>query len=242
MSNGIFVAASGSAGQIQRLEALAQNLANARTTGFKSEDVTLREVRAERRDAGTRPADKDYAQTRESFVRPAQGPLTRTDDPLDIALSGNGYLRVRTARGDRLTRDGRLMLTRDGSLRTRAGDAVLDPAGRALHLPPDRVPTIGSDGVIRSGDLDVGRLDVVAVDTSTRLDKDEAGLFQVPEVPPSGPTRADYTVSQGYLEASNVSPVQMMTKLVEVQRHFEALHQVISTYREMDQTAVRLTR
>lgn len=246
MSKGIYVATSGSMAQLRHLETLSNNLANTRTAGYKGDQLTFETVRA-RHERSTDPnvADpaglgKHFVDVHERVADLAPGPVSRTDNPLDVALTGNGFLTVETSRGRRLTRDGRMLIGRDGTLRTTSGHSVLDQNGRSIRLPPDRVPTIDERGRIRAGNLDIGQLGVVAVDMLAGMAKDADGFF----VPPTEAARpsVDMTVLQGHVEESNVRPVQMMLELVEVQRTFSALRQVISASGEMDSQAARLAQ
>ncbi len=239
MANGIYVATSGTVARLQEMEVLAQNLAHANTAGFKRDQVTFESVVADARGQHAIDDDKDFVQSRPATTRLEEGPLTHTGNPLDLAISGHGFLRVETGRGERLTRDGRLMLGRDGALRTITGLPVLDDGGRRIQIPPDTVPEFDEGGGIIAGDLRIGRLGVREVDLAGELDKDEAGLFVPPESRPA-PGSLGYTVLQGHVENANVQPVQAMLELIEVQRGFEALHQVIRTYSEMDQRAASL--
>lgn len=244
MGKGIYVATSGSVAQLRHLEILSNNLANARTSGFKADRANFETVRAQHhRDAPTTTPDpegldKHYVDVHAVGAKLDPGPLTRTDNPLDVAITGNGFLTVQTEQGARLTRNGRLLLARDGTLRTMAGHAVLDPSGRTIRLPPDRVPEIDERGVIRTNGAEVGRLGVQTVDLQRGLAKDGDGLF-IPPDRGAAPS-IDTVVMQGHVEESNVQPVQMMLELIEVQRTFSALRQVISTSGELDSLAARL--
>lgn len=240
MANGIYVAASGTVARLQQMEVLAQNLAHANSPGFRRDQVTFESVAADRRGDHAVDRDKDFVQSRRPTTRLDEGTLSRTDNPLDVAISGHGFLRVQSARGERLTRDGRLMVGRDGALRTMGGLPVLDDGGRRIHLPTDAVPEIDEQGRIRAGDLDLGRLGVRRVDLEGTLEKDPAGLLLPPTdaTPPSADL--GYSVLQGHLEDANLQPVEVMLELIETQRGFEALHQVIRTYSEMDQRAGQL--
>lgn len=240
MANGIYVAASGTVSRLQEMEVLANNLANAGSAGFKRDEVVFQELDADRQGPLPRDEDKDFVRTLEAKPRLDEGALRSTGNPLDVAVSGPGFLRVLSSRGERMTRDGRLLVGKDGTLRTMSGLPVLSRAGTPIHLPPDRAIDIDEAGRIRAGDLDVADLGIAKVPLSARLDKDEAGLFLPPAAPPDTRDLPEPTVLQGFVEDANVSPVQAMTGLIEVQRHYEALHQVITTYREMDQAVVRL--
>ncbi|MCC6620497.1 MAG: flagellar hook-basal body protein [Deltaproteobacteria bacterium] len=250
MGKGIYVATSGSIAQLRHMEVLSNNLANVRTAGFKGDRVTFEEViarateRGNPQDAPAAPdggeAAKHFAVARSSPPDMAPGPLTRTDNPLDLAVTGNAMLQVQTERGVRLTRGGQLMLGRDGAIRTSEGHLVLSQAGKGIVLPPDTLPEIDPTGAISADGIELGQLGMAFVDPEGPMDKDEDGLF----VPPQGRFQpsADASVMQGHVEESNVSPVRMMLDLVEVQRLFSALRQVISTSGEMDAQASRLAR
>ena len=242
MANGVYVAVSGSVSRQRQLEVLAHDMAQVNTTGFKRDGVSFREhvVESARQPAST--ADKDFVQVQSTHTRLEQGALRRTDNPLDVAISGDGWLRIQTESGLRLTRDGRLMQGRDGFLKTHTGYPVLDVNDQPLALAPGRVPRIEADGGVFSGDVRLGTLGLSRVDPEeSALQKDQEGYFLPPEgAPPvAGPPPQ---VQQGWLESSNVNPVTLMTELIEVQRHFEALHQVISTYQRIDESAARLPR
>jgi len=250
MGKGIYVATSGSIAQLRHLEVLSNNLANVRTAGFKGDRVTFEEVIARATDTGN-PQDvapaqaqgeaaKHFSVARSAPPEMAPGPLTRTDNPLDLAVTGNAMLQVQTERGVRLTRGGQLMLGRDGAIRTATGNLVLNEAGKAIVLPPDTLPEIDPTGAISADGIELGQLGLAYVDPQGAMDKDEDGLFVPPQqrVAPS----QDASVMQGHVEESNVSPVRMMLDLVEVQRLFSALRQVISTNGEMDAQAARLAR
>ncbi len=103
------------------------------------------------------------------------------------------------------------------------------------------MPEIDPDGLVRSGDFEVGRIAMHRVDLEGTLKRDKAGLFEIPTDGPTGPPERA-TLLQGYIEGANVSPVEAMVELIDVQRGYEALHQVIRTYKEMDQVAARLPR
>lgn len=239
MANGIYIAASGTVARLQEMEILAQNLANAKVPGFKRDQVTFESVMSEVRGDSPVDQDKAFVQTSEPTTRLEDGSLRSTDNPLDVAITGDAFLRVATSRGERLTRNGRLMVGKDGVLRTITGLKVLGQDGGEILMPPNKVPHISRSGSIRAGKETIGQLGLAGVDLRGTLKKDEAGLL-IPPAESREPENA--TVLQGFLEGGNVSAVKMMTELIEVQRNYEMLHQVIRTYKEMDNTAVSLPR
>lgn len=255
MGKGIYVATSGSMAQLRHMEMLSNNLANARTTGFKADRMTFEETLANNvtNPVGDKPGGPtgttprtEVGERNKHFVQPrgapadlTSGSLVATDNPLDVAVTGNGLLKIETARGIRLTRGGQLVLGKDGVLMTTSGHPVLSDKGQRIVMPPDQIPDIDADGTIWSDNGEIGRLGIATPDLSKGLAKDADGYFSVV---PDGEPSADLQVMQGHLEESNASPVRMMLELIEVQRTFSALRQVISTSGEMDTQAARLAR
>lgn len=243
MANGIYVAASGAIAELRRLETTANNLAHANEPGYKRDEVTFEEVRSQLRPEADpnlpRNRDKRFTQDLGTNFRMEAGPISQTENPLDIALHGDGFLRVMTPDGERLTRDGRLAIDREGVLRTIHGHTVLDEGGGEIVLPPAVTPAISRTGEIQANGLRVGALGVARVRDASGLTKLPNGMF-VPNGDMEAAGRDDVDVLQGFLEDSNVSAVEAVTRMVEVQRNFEALHQVMNAYRTMDEQATRL--
>jgi flagellar basal-body rod protein FlgF len=221
------------------MDIIAQNLANAKVAGFKRDQISFEQVMNEQRGGDPVDQDKSFVQTSEPRTRLDEGNLRTTDNPMDIAITGDAFLRVQTVRGERLTRNGRLMVGKDGVLRTITGLKVLSDDGGDIVLPPNKVPNIGPTGSIRAGKETIGKLGLAGVDLNSTLKKDEAGLFIPPE---EARAPKNVTVLQGVLEGGNVSAIEMMTQLITVQRNYEMLHQVIRTYKDMDSRAVNLPR
>jgi flagellar basal body rod protein FlgG len=241
MANGIFVAASGATARLLEMDVMSNNLANASTIGHKKDQMTFESIEPENMSARPGNDDKHFVQVKETTTNFKQGTMLRTDNPMDLALRGDGFLHIDTPEGERLTRDGRLIVGRDGTLRHSQGHLVLDTKGEAIHLPPERVPSVSPDGRVLSGELEVATLDLVHVDLSEGLERDTAGFFMIPG-PEKILTSASTEVLQGHLESGNSNAVQSMVQLIELQRSYEAMHQVISTYKQMDESAVRITR
>src|SRR5882724_3052072 len=120
MDAGMYAAVSGSLAAQQRLDAIANNLANASTPGFKAELLIQRsdEVGGRSGTVGATPTPITRGDLQTNF---ANGPVEHTGNPLDIALSGPGFLVVDGPRGERLTRRGTLAIDGDGILTTSDG-------------------------------------------------------------------------------------------------------------------------
>src|SRR5688500_9739852 len=152
------------AAQQQRMDSLANDVANVNTAGYKQLRTGFRDLvyaqqgrgAANGIDAGSGVAAQNVGR---SF---AQGSLQQTGQPLDVALQGPGFLQVRTEDGQiALTRDGSLRLTNTGQLVNSTGATVEPPINFPAGTNLDNV-SIGPDGTITSGNQVIGRL--VAVD------------------------------------------------------------------------------
>lgn len=254
MANGIYVAMSGAKTREYVLETVANNLANARTPGFKRQEAAFREVRARidrmgdpaqamgvHRPVRFLPDDRQHAVMDERFTRWAQGPLRRTDNPLDLALEGDGFFVVGGPGGEpRYTRNGTLSLARDGTLVTQEGAPVLDADGEPVRIPGNAARVdVTADGRVQVGGADVGRLAIVRFADPRALERVGDSQWRPPPGAPAAPEPADAVVHQGWLEGSNVNPVRAMTLLIKTHRIFGLNTKVIQAYQQIDRQAAR---
>jgi flagellar basal-body rod protein FlgG len=236
MLEGLHSAAAGMAAQQQRLDAVANDLANANTTGYKHQRVGFRDLvydqtgrssaQGVRTGSGAAAVDAGRA-----F---AQGTLQRTDRTLDVAIQGEGFLRVRLADGrDALTRDGGLHIDGNRRLTTSTG-ALVQPAITVPEGVGEDQVSIGPDGTVLAAGNRIGRLDVVTV-------RSQAGLLSVGDnafvtSPASGAAIAApraTTLTQGALESSNTDMAEAMVSMIESQRAYQLASKAISTADEM---------
>lgn len=236
MLSGLNTAAAGMAAQQQRMDAVANDLANANTTGYKHQRVGFRDLVYEQ--AGRSSAQGVRTGSGAAAVDAgrafAQGVLQRTDSPLDVAIQGEGFLRVRLADGrDALTRDGGLHLDGARQLVTASGalvqPAVTVPAGVA----EDQI-SIGPDGTILAANQRIGKLDLVTVRSVQGLLS--AGDNAFITTPASGPAVAapgTSVITQGALESSNTDMAEAMVSMIESQRAFQLASKAITTADEM---------
>jgi len=194
-------AAAGMRLQSDRLDVIAQNLANASTIGYRERTWNA-------------AASGDGVK---SFVAASdrQGALRRTGVTTDLALVGRGYFAVATPDGVGYTRDGRF--------RPGAGDSLVDARGNAVlgALGPARFPRgahVEPDGRIMKNGAVIDRLRIVG--PSGASPSDAGPYLRAPAQ--NVPTRAAATVHAGYLEESGVDAIAEMSSLVAAQRAYEA--------------------
>jgi flagellar basal-body rod protein FlgF len=203
----------------RRLESLALNVANMNTVGYRAAGVSFHTYVSR---TGADPVD--YATAGKDFITRTEGPLERTDNPLDVAVQGEGFLAIQTPGGIVYTRDGRMRMKASGELESLAGHPILDAGGTPLILDPTAgSPVIGGDGMITQGGNQVGALGLFQIDPSARFTRYEnSGV--IPDKPAT--PILDFTTNgiiQGHIEGSNVNPIMEMAKMMTIQRAFESV-------------------
>lgn len=219
MQSHIYVGLSAQQALLRRLTTLAQNVANVSTAGYRAEEISFSSLLSTASTDGTQ-----FVTAGESFTSQRSGALTQTNNPLDVAVSGDGWLSVETPAGRVLTRDGRLQMTAEGELKTVTGYRVLDAGGSAIRLAAAAgPPSISQDGTISQAGQRVATLGIFKIDPEARVVRFEnAGLItDKPAIPLLDATSA--SILQGYIERSNVDPMREMTRLIALQRTFDAI-------------------
>ncbi len=222
----------------RELDVVANNIANADTTGFKVEQLLVREEVGERaRNAFIRPGvsfvldngvGRDYG----------QGALEQTGRTLDFGIEGEGaFFKVQDGAGEAYTRDGAFTLDAEGRLMTQGGHAVLGDGGEIVLDTTLGEPAVAADGTISQNGETVGRLSVVRFDALGVLEKSGDGLYRNSSnaVAVEAP---DARVRQGMLEGSNVNPILEITNLIEIQRAYESVARMIENSNDLSRRAV----
>lgn len=236
----IYTAMTGAKHLMYRQDALAQNLANANTTGFRADLVALRAVPAQGQKAGTRVFTVETT-TGADF---APGPMQATGRPLDVAVQGAGWIAVQALDGNEAyTRAGNLQVSADGTLQLPNGLPVLGDGG-PITVPADAALSIAADGTISAKTANspnvnqVGRIKLVNPEAA-ELEKGLDGLFRVRG---GEPADADPNVrlAEGTLEGSNVNVVEAMIGMIAAARQFEMQMKMLSTAEQNEQKASSL--
>ena len=215
MENTVLAVISQQIGARRQMDVIANNIANANTIGFKSERMLFSEYLQDIGNGQTIALVQDAAVVRDF----RDGPIMATDNPLDVAIRGEGFFQVETADGIRYTRNGRLRLDSDGALVTSNGYAVLSKDEfPILTIPGDTQITISADGTVSSESGELGTLAVVAFENPYALRKLGNGLYESEGLPDPA---TDATIVQGALENSNVEPIIEMTRMISLLRSFQ---------------------
>ena len=215
MDNAIYAALTRQSGLMREMRAVANNMANSSTTGFRREGVVFSEHMTSLRD---RRETLSMANARGREVDLTPGSLTMTGGRFDLALERQGFFMVETPEGNRLTRAGAFMVSPDGELINVDGYRVLDEGQAPIALPPGaRSIGVGTDGTASADGQPVGRVGVFDQPDRAKLRHVGGTLFSAEGAEPM----ADAVVRQGFLEDSNVNPVLEIARMIEVQRAYE---------------------
>ncbi|MEW6244569.1 MAG: flagellar hook-basal body protein [Bacillota bacterium] len=242
MVRGIHTAAYAMIAERERLEVTANNIANSSTAGFRKDLITFvqgREMQMFRAGDGSYPLPYVGALGTGSFVlgvsvSQAPGSLIYTGNPLDVAVLGDGYFALSTPDGVRYTRNGAFSLDAQGRLVSQEGYTVF---GREGVLRIEGEAEIGPDGQVMQGSTVVGWLAIYRFQDPSGLIKRGQTLFEPSAV--SGPAvLTDGNVRVGFLESSNVNPMQEMVNLITIMRSYEACQRYLSVQDEMLSRAV----
>jgi flagellar basal-body rod protein FlgF/flagellar basal-body rod protein FlgG len=225
----MYISAEGATAQAQRLEVIANNMANADTAGFK-QDVPLFQARfAEAIQRGQAQAGDHSMNDIGGGVKVvgvetdySSGELKRTGNDLDLAINGKGFFHVRGDDGQTyLSRAGEFQLNSQGQLVTQNGQRlVLDQQGGEIKLSRDVPFEISNDGFIHQGSTTyaIGMSQPESLNDMVKIGNN---LWQ-----PTGTTQPlelkERNVRQGYVEMSGANPIRQMMAMIETTRAFEA--------------------
>jgi flagellar basal-body rod protein FlgG len=240
----MYTAAAGMAAQQDRLDAVAGDLANVNTTGYKHARLAFRDLVYSQGGHGQANVSLGAGAAATSLARgSAQGALHDTGEPLDIAVQGPGFISVRTAGGKpALTRDGQLRLDDRGRLTTSTGELLEPPITVPRGTQPQDVG-IAADGTVSVAGRRIGAIRVLTVAAPGGLAGAENNLF-LATAASGAATAAPRTtrLAQGALEASNVDIGDAMTSMIEAQRGFELASKAIEVQDQMLQIANQVKR
>ena len=221
MESPTYIALSRQLGLRRQMDMVANNLANVNTPAFKGEKMMFVEFLSEPQ----KDVPLSFVQDRGSARDLRSGPLTKTGNPLDLAIAGDGYFTVQTDRGPRYTRAGRFQLSTDRQLTNSQGHALLTATGQPIVVPPgSNEITVAGDGTISAGTESIGRVGVTNFANQQAMKREESNLYSSDAPPQPVP---DARVIQGSLEESNINSVIELTKMISIHRTYAANQQLL---------------
>lgn len=241
MLEGLYSAASGMAAQQRELDAVAGDLANESTPGYKSERVAFGDLLySELDDAGTTTTTGAGAGARTIGRERAQGAPIATGNPLDLAIEGDGYFQVKLPNGQTgLTRNGSFALDAQGQIVDAAGNPLQPPISLPRGVKPEEV-SIAPDGTVTAGKRALGKVELASVPAPDRLLAAGDGVFEANAASGAIGPAGEAPIAQGALEGSNVDVAEAMANLVTTQRAYQLDSSAIQTENQMAQIANQL--
>jgi flagellar basal-body rod protein FlgF len=230
----IAAAASGLQARMDTLDILANNLANASTSGFKADREFYSTYLAPELANGNQPTVGESPVVQKQWTDFGQGTLTDTGNSTDLALSGNGFFAVNGPNGVLYTRNGNFRFSPQGVLVTAEGYPVRLAGGQTLQSQSSDPIRVQPDGQITQNGVALGQLELAGFQDSSELTKQAGAYFQATGTP--GATTAQ--VYQGKVESSNFAPSEAAARMVTVLRHFDMLQHAAKLGAEMNRQAV----
>jgi flagellar basal-body rod protein FlgF len=240
----IYTALSGMQASMERQRVISSNMANSQTIGFRAELLDQRPMTIE----GDSLEARAMSEAEVRGARMDAGEVTRTGNPLDIAIDGEALMAVQADDGsEAYTRRGDLSVSPTGLLVNGEGHPVVGDAG-PITVPLGGKPTITPDGAVTVADpaapdqppQEVGRIKLAAWRGSPIV-KGLDGLFRV-EGGGVLPADQEATVRTESLEQSNVKPTEVLVEMIDAQRLFAMRSKLIATARECDEGSAQLMR
>lgn len=216
MDNAGYTTLTRQSGLMREMQAVAHNLANMSTTGFRKEGVIFSEF-VKNLDGEEPSLSMATANTRRIDL--SQGTLTQTGGSFDFAIQGDGFFLIETPRGERLSRAGSFTPSAEGELVTPDGYRLLDNGGAPVFVPPDaRAISLAADGTLSADGRPLTQVGLWQPNDPLDLVHEAGTLFKAEN---GSVPQEQGTILQGYLEDSNVNPITEITRMIEVQRAYE---------------------
>ncbi|MGD1882429.1 MAG: flagellar hook-basal body complex protein [Paracoccaceae bacterium] len=215
MDNASYITLTRQSGLLKEMQVVANNIANAATTGYRQEGVIFSEY-VKRVDEGSSLSMGQGNVRETSFT---QGALAQTGGSFDFAIEGDGFFLIETPAGERLTRAGAFSPNAEGDLVTMDGLRVLDPGGAPVFVPPGAGSiSVSGDGTLSADGVLIGQLGVVTPTAPLDMVREDGVMFRADAgYEPSETAR----VLQGFVENSNVEAISQLARMIEVQRAYE---------------------
>ena len=207
--------------KLQNIQIVANNLANINTTGFKR-GLAFSEV-----------FDQEQQNITTELTDFSEGVFVETNDPLNVAISGNAYFTVKTPDGEHLTKNGDFIIDQEGYLANREGFRVMAQNGEVNlqeHLLEGKKSlVITKNGEIKADDLIIARLKIQSVNDNKVLEKAEGQRFFTSDKIYNAVNETEFEIHHGYLESSNTNAILEMQAMIQLQKDYEAAQKMITS-------------
>jgi len=218
---------------MREMQVVANNIANSATTGYRQEGLIFSEF------VQSAPGQSSISMSRANIRNTSteQGALTQTNGTFDLAIEGDGYFKVETPMGERLTRAGAFSPNADGDLVTADGNRVLDAGGSPVFVPGDaETINIAPDGTISADGNPLGQIGLFMPTDATTMVREDGVMFRVDgDIEETDQAK----ILQGFVEGSNVNAISEMARMIEIQRAYEMGQRFLETEDQRIRNAIK---
>lgn len=217
--------------------AVADNVANVNTQGFRKLEMEFRESISKPRAHAT----ASYVEDRALHVSQAQGGMENTGNQLDMAINGEGFFAINVDGTRQYTRRGQFVVNNEGTLMTPEGSSVLDVAGEPIQVPVGSSQIkLGEDGTLSNETGQFSRLGIFTFSKDDLPKLQRAGNTAFVPMLGAAPVPMDNArLKQGVLEASNVNAVEEMVNMQNVSRAYESSLRLMKSLEDLESRAIR---
>ncbi len=232
MIRGLYTSASGMVSSMNKNDTIANNLANLNTTGYKRQETIesefgqelIKRIDHQKTDIGSMGSGAFVSGIADDFT---SGAYQETGNSLDLAISGEGFFAVQTAQGVKYTRNGEFTINNQNQIVNQNGDPLLGQNG-AIQLPEQGDIVIEDNNVLVNG-FEIDTIELVGFENHEGLIREGDTMFTAgPDV--GAEFVAEGLIEQGFLEGSNVNPIEEMTRMIETNRSYEADQKAIQAH------------
>lgn len=232
MDNTKYVALSRQMALWKQMDVVSNNMANMNTSGYKQDEAVfssyLHQAQENIKVKGLAAKPLYFTQDYGSYNNFSEGMLSETGNQLDVAIKGDAFFAIGTESGEKYTRKGNFTLDENGMLVTSEGNPVLSEANEPFFIAPgEKEISIMENGEVYTENGLIGKMKIVSFADNQKLLKVANTMFENQEGNNMTIGEDNIRIMQGKLEKSNVNSIEEMTKLVNLQRSYEYIQQMI---------------
>ena len=240
MADAFTIAVQSMQNDLDRMDIISQNVVNSATPGYRRAlptNQTFVDVLQSSSLSGNTANVEVALPTVTAILDPTAGSKKQTGQPLDLAINGDGYFELTTPEGVAYTRAGNFHIDQSGRLVNQDGYAVNGDNGDII-VNGKSTATVSANGDVSDGDNTIGRLRIARFDDKHALEMGPRGLL-VTKNKDVQSSASSAQIQSGYLENSNVMPLDEMIHMMETSRHFESQQKLFQGYDEQISAAIQ---
>jgi flagellar basal-body rod protein FlgF len=232
-NNAAYITLSSQIARKTQLEVIANNVANTNTIGFEQDEVLFKNI--DLKQNSKRSHSFSWAET--TYRNGDLGGITVTNRPTDVAIGGKGYFKILTPSGDRYTLDGSMLINNQGIMVNSSGYPYLSSENTPIEIPDEfQTINIAQNGAIFVDDEEVAVIGVFDFDSKDPIIKEGGNLYAIQG---EDILLEEFTIISGALRASNVNSTLAMAKMVEMQRSYGLVTDMMKNINEIESSSIQ---